>query len=88
MIKNVDSHDNDRILFRCKNNINMFKKAINLLYRKYNGRNDPLIFYYGTEDFMTQEKSIIEEPYGDYQCRKPMEFCMQWMKHFFKEKNE
>ena len=88
LIKNVDSHDNDRILFRCKNNINIFKKAINLLYRKYNGRNDPLIFYYGTEDFMTQEKSINEEPYGDYQCRKPMEFCMQWMKHFFKEKNE
>ena len=88
LIKCVDSHDTDRILFKCKNNINTFKKAMGLLYRKYNGRNDPLIFYYGTEDFMTQDKSINGEPYGDYQCRKPMEFCIQWMKTFFKEKNE
>ena len=88
LLKNVDSHDTDRILFKCKNNIDTFKKAINLLYRKYNGRNDPLIFYYGTEDFMTQDKTINGEPYGDYHCRKPMKFCMQWMKTFFKEKNE
>jgi glycosidase len=88
LIKNVDSHDTDRILFKCKNNIITFKKVMNLLYRHYNGRNDPLILYYGTEDFMTQEKSIYGEPYGDYRCRKPMEFCMQWMKTFFKEKNE
>ena len=88
LLKNVDSHDTDRILFICKNNISVFKKIMNLLFRKYNGRSDPLIFYYGTEDFMTQEKSIASEPYGDYQCRKPMEFSMQWMKNFFKEKNE
>ena len=88
LIKNVDSHDTDRILFKCKNNIITFKKVMNLLYRHYNGRNDPLILYYGTEDFMTQEKSIYGEPYGDFRCRKPMEFCMQWMKTFFKEKNE
>lgn len=88
LVKNVDSHDTDRILFKCKNNIIIFKKVMNLLFRKYNGRNDPLIFYYGTEDFMTQEKTIFGEPYGDFRCRKPMEFCMQWMKNFFKEKNE
>ena len=88
LLKNVDSHDTDRILFKCKNNVETFKKAMNLLYRKYNGRNDPLIFYYGTEDFMTQDKTINGVPYGDYNCRKPMQFCMQWMKTFFKEKNE
>ena len=88
LIKNVDSHDTDRILFKCHNNISTFKKVMNLLFRKYNGRNDPLLFYYGTEDFMTQEKLIGDVPYGDYQCRKPMEFSMQWMKSFFKEKNE
>ena len=88
LVKNVDSHDTDRILFKCNNNITKFKKALNLLFRKYNKRNDPLIFYYGTEDFMTQEKTIFGEPYGDYRCRKPMEFSMQWMKNFFKEKNE
>ena len=88
LVKNADSHDTDRILFKCKNNIVIFKKVMSLLYRQYNGRNDPLIFYYGTEDFMTQERSIYGEPYGDFRCRKPMEFCMQWMKTFFKEKNE
>ena len=88
LVKNVDSHDTDRILFKCQNNISIFKKVLSLLYRKYNGRNDPLIVYYGTEDFMTQEKSSYGEPYGDYLCRKPMEFSMQWMKTFFKEKND
>ena len=88
LIKNVDCHDSDRIMFKCKNNMNTFKKVMSLLYRKYNRRNDPLIFYYGTEDFMTQERTIFGMPYGDYLCRKPMEFRIQWMKTFFKEKNE
>ena len=88
LVKNVDSHDSDRILFKCKNNRSTFKKVMNMLFRKYNGRNDPLILYYGTEDFMTQERTIYGMPYGDYLCRKPMEFSMQWMKTFFKEKNE
>ena len=88
LVKSVDSHDTDRILFKCKNNRSTFKKVMNMLFRKYNGRNDPLILYYGTEDFMTQERTIYGMPYGDYLCRKPMEFSMQWMKTFFKEKNE
>ena len=88
LVKNIDSHDADRILFKCKNNMNIFKKIMSLLYRTYNNRNDPLIVYYGTEDYMTQDKSIFGEPYGDYRCRMPMMFRFQWMKKFFKEKNE
>ena len=34
LIKNVDSHDCDRILFKCKNNFEIFWKALNLLYHK------------------------------------------------------
>ena len=86
LIKNVDSHDCDRILFKCKNNMEIFWKCINLLYEKYEGRNDPLVFYYGTEDFMTQDKSMKGEAYGDFRCRKAMLFLyenFQKMKNFF-----
>ena len=85
LIKHVDSHDCDRIMFRCKNNMDLFQRAIKLLYRDYLGRNDPLVVYYGTEDFMNQEKTINGEPYGDFRCRQPMGFGNNWINQFFKE---
>ena len=85
LVKNIDSHDCDRIMFRCKNNMNLFQKAMKLLYRDYNGRNDPLVIYYGTEDFMNQEKTIYGEPFGDFRCRQPMYFGNNWINKFFKE---
>ena len=84
LVKNIDSHDCDRIMFRCKNNMKLFQKAIQLLYRNYNERNDPLVFYYGTEDFMNQEKTIYGEPYGDFRCRQPMYFSNNWINNYFK----
>ena len=86
LIKNVDSHDCDRILFKCKNNFDIFWKVLNLLYEKFEGRNDPLVFYYGTEDFMSQDRSMKGEAYGDHRCRKPMQFIFEnfgKMKSFF-----
>ena len=83
LVKNIDSHDCDRILFRCKNDMNLFDKAVKLLYRDYVGRNDPLIVYYGTEVLMSQEKTIHGEPYGDFRCRQPMKFGDIWK--FFKD---
>jgi glycosidase len=85
LIKHVDSHDSDRIMFRCKNNMDLFQRAIKLLYRDYLGRNDPLVVYYGTEDFMNQEKTIYGEPFGDFRCRQPMGFGNNWINQFFKE---
>ena len=84
----MDSHDIDRILFRCGNDRNKLKRAMEYLYAKYDTRSDPLVMYYGTEDFMTQEKTINGEPYGDFRVRQPMNFSLQWMKQFFKLKNE
>ena len=66
-------------MFRCKNNMKLFQKAIELLYRDYSERNDHLVVYYGTEDFMNQEKTIQGEPYGDYICRQPMYFTNNWI---------
>ena len=85
MLKNIDSHDCDRIMFRCKNNVYLFQKAMKLLYKEFLGRKDPIVVYYGTEDFMTQEKTISGEPYGDFRCRQPMYFGSAWLKDFFKE---
>ena len=86
LLKNIDSHDCDRIMFRCKNNVLLFQKALKLLYKEYLGRKDPVVVYYGTEDFMTQEKTIRGEPYGDFRCRQPMYFGRAWLNEFFKEK--
>ena len=86
LLKNIDSHDCDRIMFRCKNNVLLFQKALKLLYKEYLGRKDPVVVYYGTEDFMTQEKTIHGEPYGDFRCRQPMYFGNAWLNEFFKEK--
>ena len=90
LVKNIDSHDCDRIMFRCKNDMNLFQKALELLYRDYLGRNDPIVFYYGTENYMTQEKTIYGEPYGDFRCRQPMKFEKnetKWINKFLKQKN-
>jgi glycosidase len=84
LLKNIDSHDSDRIMFRCKNNYLLFQKAMNLLYKNWEERNDPIVVYYGTEDFMNQEKTIYGEPYGDFRCRQPMYFTNCWINQFFK----
>ena len=86
LLKNIDSHDEDRIMFRCKNNMALAQKAIKLLYTDFLGRKDPIVFYYGTEDFMTQEKTIRGEPYGDFRCRQPMYFGNEWINKLLKEK--
>ena len=84
LLKNIDSHDCDRIMFRCKNNYKLFQKAMELLYKNWENRNDPIVIYYGTEDFMNQEKTILGEPYGDFRCRQPMYFTNCWINQFFK----
>lgn len=88
LLKQLDSHDIDRILFRCGNDRNKFRKSMEYLYHKFDNRNDPLVLYYGTEDFMTQDKTMEGEPYGDFRVRQPMNFSFQWTKTFFKLKNE
>jgi glycosidase len=86
LLKNIDSHDCDRIMFRCKNNFGLFQKAMKLLYKNWEDRNDPIVVYYGTEDFMNQEKTIHGEPYGDFRCRQPMYFTNIWIKELFNGK--
>jgi len=77
LIKHVDSHDQDRIMFRCYNNVKILQKAMDLLYEDYYERNDPLVVYYGTEDLMTQDDTIRRGDYGDYRCRLPMKFIFE-----------
>ena len=47
---------------------------MNLLYKNWEERNEPFVIYYGTEDFMSQEKTINGEPYGDFRCWQSMQF--------------
>jgi hypothetical protein len=58
-------------------------KALTILFTKFEGRNDPLIIYYGTEDFMSQSKTIYNEDYGDFRTRQPMNFIFEKMKDLF-----
>jgi glycosidase len=88
LLKSIDNHDTNRIMFKCKDNVDKVKLAIDLLFRKYKGRCDPLIMYYGTEDFMTHDRDISSEPYGDYRCRLPMKFKHEFISNFFKAKKE
>jgi glycosidase len=85
LLKNLDSHDCDRIMFRCTNNMSLFQKAMKLLYKEYLDKRDLPVIYYGTEDFMTQEKTMEGESYGDHRCRQPMYFGKEWLTNFFGE---
>lgn len=85
LLKNLDSHDCDRIMFRCTNNMDLFQKAMKLLYKEYLDKRDLPVIYYGTEDFMTQEKSMENESYGDHRCRQPMYFGKEWLTNLFEE---
>ena len=85
LLKNLDSHDCDRIMFRCTNNMSLFQKAMKLLYKEYLDKRDLPVIYYGTEDFMTQEKTMEGESYGDHRCGQPMYFGKEWLTNFFGE---
>ena len=84
LVKFLDSHDEDRLLFNCKNDRNLMKIALDILFKKFEGRNDPFIFYYGTEDFMSQSKTILNEDYGDFRTRQPMSFSFEYMRNLLK----
>ena len=84
LVKFLDSHDEDRLLFNCKNDRNLMKIALDILLKKFEGRNDPFIFYYGTEDFMSQSKTILNEDYGDFRTRQPMIFSFEYMRNLLK----
>lgn len=65
----LDNHDMDRVLFQCNNDIKLLKKAADIQF----SLSQPKIIYYGTEQKMTQKKSVwSEERYGDLYARKPM----------------
>lgn len=81
LAKLLDSHDDDRILFKCNDNISLLMQVLSYLYKTYENRSDPLIIYYGTEDFMTQAKTMRDlEPYGDFRVRQPMRYGFDAMK--------
>ena len=83
LVKFLDSHDENRLLFTCNNDKKLMMKALTILFTKFEGRNDPLIIYYGTEDFMSQSKTIYNEDYGDFRTRQPMNFIFEKMKDLF-----
>jgi glycosidase len=65
----LDNHDMDRMLFRCGNDIELFKEAAQIQF----ATDQPKIIYYGTESGVVQDKSTFDVPsYGDLQVRRPM----------------
>ncbi len=87
LAKFLDSHDENRFLFTCNQDKNLMKRMIDILYTHFEGRDDPLIIYYGTEDFMTQWSKKDEVEYGDAYSRSPMNFEFEWVKlHYDKKK--
>ena len=87
LTKFLDSQDENRFLFTCNQNRNLMKRMVDILFMHFEGRDDPLVVYYGTEDFMTQYKNKDDEPFGDAFSRQPMNFEFEWLKkHFDKKK--
>lgn len=69
----LDNHDTNRIMFDCKNDMDLVDEA--LVFTQ--NQNHPVCVYYGTEQYMTHDKSINEsdsDPYSDLQCRNPMDW--------------
>jgi glycosidase len=65
----LDNHDMDRILFRCGNDIELFKEAAQIQF----AIDQPKIIYYGTESGILQDKSHFDISFhGDLQARRPM----------------
>ena len=67
----LDNHDTDRFLYRCHNNKELLKSAVEIQF----SINQPKIIYYGTETGISQEKSIFDSGWhADLQARKPMKW--------------
>ncbi len=67
----LDNHDMDRFMFSCKNNVELLKDAVKVLF----SLERPIIIYYGTEIGMSQQKSIWSmTDHGDILARAPMQW--------------
>ena len=65
----LDNHDMDRFLFYCRNDKEKLKEAAEIQF----SIDQPAIIYNGTEQGMTQQKSMWNiSSYGDLQARQPM----------------
>ncbi len=65
----LDNHDMDRFLFNCNNDINLFKEVAKIQF----SLPQPIIIFYGTEQKMTQKKSVWTiKNHGDLLARMPM----------------
>ena len=65
----LDNHDMNRVLFQCGNQIQKLKKAAEIQF----SIDQPIIMYYGTEQSITQKKSVWSTAHhGDLLARKPM----------------
>jgi len=71
LVKFLDNHDLNRLMFECNNNEELFLKMLNLLYKQ----NQPIVIYYGTEEGSTHPHPIIHTiPFSDLQARKTIPF--------------
>ena len=65
----LDNHDMNRFLFECKNKTEKLKQAAKIQF----SLPQPPIIYYGTEQGVTQKKSIWSfTSHGDIQARQPI----------------
>ena len=65
----LDNHDLDRFMYYCKNDKSLLDEALTFM----NNYAYPSSVYYGTEQYMTNDPSIINaEPYADLRVRRPM----------------
>lgn len=73
LLRFVDNHDVERLMFECKNDVGRFIDAMRMSF-KMSGQH-PMVIYQGTEIGMSQPRSFSAfGPYGDLMCRT----CMPW----------
>eukprot|EP01027_Heterolobosea_sp_BB2_P006970 GEZU01010435.1.p1 GENE.GEZU01010435.1~~GEZU01010435.1.p1 ORF type:complete len:215 (+),score=81.85 GEZU01010435.1:176-820(+) len=85
----VDNHDMNRFIFDAGNDEEKLKRAAEALFR-IQGRDQPVVLYYGTEIGMSQVKSIHDhKAYGDLEARRMMRWdqieAKRYLIDFFKK---
>jgi cyclomaltodextrinase / maltogenic alpha-amylase / neopullulanase len=71
LVRFLDNHDMDRIMFLCNEDEELFKEVVELLYIQ----KTPISIYYGTEAGMSQASPISTKiPFSDLHARQ----CMIW----------
>ncbi len=71
LVRFLDNHDTNRIMFMCKNDKKLFTDLMTLLF----AQNSPISIYYGTESGMNQTSPLsLKVPFSDLHARNTMKW--------------